>query len=109
MASIVLVGEMMCEECDAFLGKPHRDSCSKAGRLVENTDATEKFTTVERADKEEPMVGLNRETVELILRSMIPPEVAEDDGENLRKLRTALEQFVASALELEKEAEEESA
>lgn len=105
---INLVGKMMCEECDAFLGKPHRDSCSKAGRLVENADATEKFTTVERADMEEPLIGLDRETCELILRSLIPPEVAEDDAEKLGGLRDGLEQFVAAAKEAEDQAREES-
>lgn len=105
---INLVGKMMCEECDAFLGKAHRGTCSKAGRLVENADATEKFTTVERADLEEPLLGLDRETCELILRSLIPPEVAEGDAEKLRGLRSGLEQFVAAALEAEGKAAEES-
>ncbi len=98
--SIGLVGKLMCEECDAFLGKPHKDTCSKKGRLVENADATEKFTTVDHAEREDPLIGIDVDTAELLLRSLIPPEVAgDDDAEKLRSLREGLEQFVAASRE----------
>lgn len=87
----------MCKECDAFLGKPHKEGCSKHGRLVEMGDATKKFTTIEHADAEDPMVSIDVETAELILRSLIPPEIADQDADKLKALRTGLEKFVASA------------
>jgi hypothetical protein len=105
--SIDLVGRQMCEECEAFLGKPHQEGCSKHGRLVEMADATEKFTTVERANAEEPLIGLNADTVELLLRSMIPPEVAGDDAEELKALRQGFETFVTEARESERSVQEE--
>ena len=45
--SMALVGADMCEECEAFLGHPHKEGCSKHGRIVEQADATWKMTTVE--------------------------------------------------------------
>ncbi len=87
----------MCEECDAFLGKPHKDTCSKSGRLVEMGDATEKFTTIQHADQEDPMLGIDLDTAKLLLRSLIPPEVAGDDADQLKALREGLEQFVKEA------------
>lgn len=105
---IGLVGKMMCEECDAFLGKPHREGCSKHGRLVENADATEKFTTAERAYMEEPLIGLNRETVEMILDGLRPQsEIAAERRDEMKSLREGLGQFVAAAREVEAEAAEE--
>jgi hypothetical protein len=98
--SINLVGEQMCEECDAFLGKPHKDTCSKKGRLVEMADATEKFTTVEHAQQENPILGIDQETAGLILRSMLPaePEIVGEDAEKLKALRVGLEAFVGGSL-----------
>lgn len=99
--SIEMVGRQMCDECDAFLGKPHAEDCSKSG-LVEMTDATEKFTTPERAAIEDgPMLVLDAEGVELVLRSLIPPTVAGDDAEDLANLREALQAFLDAARELE--------
>jgi hypothetical protein len=98
--SIDLVGRMMCEECDAFLGKAHKETCSKKGRVVEQGDATEKFTTVEHADREEPMIGLNADTVELILAHMSVHEHTEDPAE-VEKLMGGLRTFVAAAREVE--------
>lgn len=92
-SSINLVGKMMCEECDAFLGKPHKDTCSKAGRLVENADATEKFTTVEHADAEEPLVGIDPDTAEMILKHLNIPD-GDPDHDKLVALSDGLEKFV---------------
>jgi hypothetical protein len=100
-ASIALVGRDMCEECDGFLGKPHREGCSLKPGVVQPEQTVEKFTTVERAEQEDPLIGLDRQTVELLLRSMIPPEVAEGDEAELRQLRAGLETFVAAAQEVE--------
>lgn len=95
-SSINLVGKMMCEECDAFLGKPHKDTCSKSGRLVENADATEKFTTVEHADAEEPLIGIDPETADLILKHL---EIKDNDPDHDRlvALQEGLEKFVEAA------------
>jgi hypothetical protein len=76
--NINLVGREMCEECDAFLGKAHKDTCSKKGRLVEMGDATEKFTTVEHAEAEEPMLGLDPKTVELLLNHITTHDTDPD-------------------------------
>jgi hypothetical protein len=102
MDSIALVGEMMCEECDAFLGKAHRDTCSKAGRVVEMADATEKFTTLEQSQAENPLLGLDRATVEIILRALPPQsEITEDDREKMGELRVGLAKFVTGCEEAE--------
>lgn len=102
MDAISLTPQMMCDECDAFLGKPHKEGCSKHGRLVENADAVEKMASVEEVERQNPMVGIDRDTAELLLRSLIPPEVAEgEDAEKLKSLREGLETFVAAAKEVE--------
>lgn len=104
-ASIDLVGRQMCEECDAFLGKAHREGCSKHGCLVEMADATEKFTTVERADAEEPLIGLNADTVELLVRNLHMP--AGEDYDQLMQISEGLKKFIAQARESEAAAREE--
>lgn len=104
--SIELVGRFMCEECDAFLGKPHAESCSKHGGLVEQGDATEKFTTTERVAQEEPLLAMDPEMVELILRSLIPSETAGDDAETLTKLREGLQAFLDATNELQRQEDE---
>jgi len=93
---INLVGRQVCEECDAFLGKPHKDTCSKADRLVEMGDATEKFTTVEHAQAEEPLIGLNVETVELILDHLTTHDT-DSDFEKVVALTEGLRSFVSEA------------
>lgn len=105
--SIELVGRQMCEECDALLGKPHAEGCSKYGALVYLEDSTEKFTTAERVAQEEPLLAVDPEMVELILRSLIPPTVAGDDAENLAKLREGLQAFLDAANELKRQEDED--
>lgn len=94
MDSINLVGRQMCEECDAFLGKAHREGCSKHGRLLEMADATEKFTTVEHAEAEEPLLGIDPATAQLILDNLGEPD--EGESEDLQALRRGLTEFVAA-------------
>lgn len=106
MDSIDLVGRQMCEECEAFLGKAHREGCSKHGRLVEMADATEKFTTVERADAEEPLLGLNADTVELLVRNLNMP--AGEDFDRLAAISDGLKKFLARARAIEASVTEES-
>jgi len=100
--SINLVGRMMCEECDAFLGKAHKDTCSKKGRLVENADATEKFTTVEHADREEPLLGIDPEGAEMLVKWL--GELDLDDPDEIEKCQAmigGLSTFAAAAREIQ--------
>lgn len=100
--SINLVGQQMCEECDAFLGKPHKEGCSKHGRLVENADATEKFTTVEHADREEPLLGIDPEGAEMLVKWLGEMDLEDPaEAERCRKMRGGLETFVAAAREVQ--------
>lgn len=48
--TIGLVGRRMCDECEAFLGYEHKDTCSLGGQ-VESDQTTEKFTTVENSEE----------------------------------------------------------
>lgn len=106
--SIELVGRFMCEECDAFLGKPHAESCSKHGRLVEQEDATEKFTTTERAAEEDgPLIAIDAEAVELIIRNLNMP--AGEDFEKLTKLLEGMKTFLDAVREVEGEQESRNA
>lgn len=100
--SINLVGRRMCEECDAFLGHAHKDTCSKAGRVVENADATEKFTSVEHAEREEPLIGIDREGAELLVKWL--GELDLDDPAEIEKVQAMIDgltTFIAAAVEVE--------
>lgn len=92
---ISLVGQQMCEFCNAFLGKPHKDECSKKGRLVEMADATEKFTTVEHANEEDPLLGIDVKTAKLIADNL--GAASDGESEDLQALREGLRKFIQEA------------
>lgn len=98
--SINLVPREMCDECDAFLGKAHRDGCSKGDRAVIEADTTEKFTTVAHVEQEEPLIGLDADTVQMIL-DHLSTRSTDDDFEKTESMREGLELFVAASRELE--------
>lgn len=106
-ASIELVGRMMCDECEAFLGKPHTEDCSKSG-LVEMAEATEKFTTPERAYEEEPLLAIDPEAVELIL-GYLPSSPAGVNADKLTKLLEGMKAFLDAVREVEGEQESRNA
>lgn len=86
----------MCDECDAFLGKPHKDGCSKRPGVVQKGEAVEKFTSVEHADEEDgPLIGLDTDAVELLLRNLRMP--AGEDFDKLTALGEGLKKFLDEA------------
>jgi hypothetical protein len=107
--SINLVGRRMCEECDAFLGHAHKDTCSKRGRVVENADATEKFTSIEHAEREEPLIGIDRQGAELLVKWL--GELDLDDPAEVEKVQAMIDgltTFIAAAREVEDAPEDPS-
>lgn len=96
MEGIHLVGEKMCEECDAFLGKEHRIGCSLSGKVTPE-QATEKFTTLKHAEDEVPLIGLDPEAVEMLLRNLRIP--VGGDFERLKALQGGLVTFLEAANE----------
>lgn len=104
MAAIELVGRQMCEECDAFLGKAHKDTCSKSGRAVIEADCTEKFTTVEHAERENPLVGIDVEGAEFLVGLIGKLDISAlgaDEYEKAKGFRGGLETFIAAVREIE--------
>jgi hypothetical protein len=100
MEGISLTPQMMCEECDAFLGKAHKQSCSKYGRLVENADAVEKMALTEEVERQNPLLGIDPHAAELILKNLGESE-HPGEIEELKSLKEGLETFVAAAREAE--------
>lgn len=99
IGGIGLVGREMCDECDAFLGKPHREGCSKRPGIVQKGEAVEKFTSVDHADKEDPLIGLDTDTVELLLRNL--NMAAGKDFERLKAVGEGFKAFLDAAQEVE--------
>lgn len=106
---INLVSRKMCDECDAFLGKPHKDGCSKGGRAVIEADTSEKFTTVEHVEREEPLLVLNADAVELIVNHTTCSQQCssqDPDHDKFVALLSGLRAFIAAAREVEAGASE---
>jgi hypothetical protein len=95
---IDLIGRKMCEECDAFLGHAHKDTCSKNGRAVIAADTTEKFTTIEHAEEEEPLLGIDPTGAETLVKWLGELDLEDPaEAEKCRAMREGLEKFVAEA------------
>lgn len=95
MPGIELVARDMCEECEAFLGKQHNPRCSMAGEVIPE-QAVEKFTTIEHAEQEQPLIGLDTDTVELLQKWLGELDLDEpEEIEKLQALQLAFAEFVA--------------
>lgn len=104
--SINLVGKMVCEECDAFLGKPHNAGCSRRyfDKPVTEPEAVERFTTIEHADREEPLLGIGPDTAELLAKWLGKLDLDDpEEIEQCRAVQEGLTTFAAAARELETE------
>jgi len=96
--TIDLIARSVCDECDAFLGKAHKDGCSKGDRAVIEADTTEKLTTVNRAEAEEPMLGIDADTALLIARylergTQHRARFTGDEHDKINKLAKGLREF----------------